>query len=147
MKIKITRSIILYITRDRIIGNVVMSLSFNAAIYHALFIDGVAGGFGSFLHFPTAVSVWVIGAAMTYMKKHTIKDNELGMMVRKDMVLSGWIVWMINMVLIGAGMYTEGGRDFKNLGPLLSQSVLCIQYGYVNGIILDAFLTRDVRYE
>ena len=147
MKIKITNSIILYITRDRVIGYVVMFFSVNAAIYHAVFIDGAAGGFGSFLHFPTVVSVWVIGVAMTYMKKHTINDNELGTMVRKDMVLSGWIVCMINMVLIGAGMYSEEGRDLKNLGPSLSQAVLCIQYGYVNGILLDAFLTKDVRYE
>ena len=147
MKIKITNSIILYITRDRMIGYAVMFFSLNAAIYHALFIDGAAGGFGSFLHFPTVVSVLVIGAAMTYMKKHTINDNELGTMVRKDMVLSGWIVCMINMVLIGAGMYSEEGRYLKNLGPSLSQAVLCAQYGYVNGILLDAFLTRDLRYE
>ena len=129
------------------IGYAVMFFSLNAAIYHALFIDGAAGGFGSFLHFPTAVSVLVIGAAMTYMKKHTVNDNELGTIVRKDMVLSGWIVCMINMVLIGAGMYSQEARDLKNLGPSLSQVVLCVQYGYVYGILLDAFLTRDVRYE
>lgn len=147
MKIKITNSIILYITRDRVIGYVVMFFSVNAAIYHAVFIDGAAGGFGSFLHFPTVVSVWVIGVAMTYMKKHALKDNELGKMLRKDMALSGWILFLLNAVLIGGGMHSEEYKELANMGPALIRLVLCVQYGYVNGIILDAFLTRDVRCE
>mgnify|MGYP001193732643 CR=1 FL=1 len=147
MKIKITNSIILYITRDRVIGYVVMFFSVNAAIYHAVFIDGAAGGFGSFLHFPTVVSVWVIGVAMTYMKKHALKDNELGKMLRKDMALSGWILFLLNVVLIGGGIYSEDNKELANMGPSLIRLVLCVQYGYVNGIILDAFLTRDVRCE
>tara|TARA_B100001175_G_C19425524_1_gene598400 strand:- start:148 stop:591 length:444 start_codon:yes stop_codon:yes gene_type:complete len=147
MKIKITNSIILYITRDRVIGYVVMFFSVNAAIYHAVFIDGAAGGFGSFLHFPTVVSVWVIGVAMTYMKKHALKDNELGKMLRKDMALSGWILFLLNAVLIGGGIYSEDNKELANMGPSLIRLVLCVQYGYVNGIILDAFLTRDVRCE
>ena len=58
------------------IGYAVMFLSLNGAIYHALFIEGASGGFISFLHWPTSFSVLATGLSMTYMKKHTLNDNE-----------------------------------------------------------------------
>ena len=147
MQIKILKGISLYITTDRMIGYAVMFFSVNTAIYQAVFIDGAAGGFGSFLHFPTVVSVWVIGVAMTYMKKHTLNDNELGKMLRENMALSGWILFMLNAVLIGGGMHGEVYKELANMGPALIRLVLCIQYGYIYGIIFETFFTRDVRYE
>ena len=147
MQIKILRGTSLYITTDRMIGYAVMFLSLNGAIYHALFIEGASGGFISFLHWPTSISVLAIGLSMTYMKKHTLNDNELGKMLRENMALSGWILFMLNAVLIGGGIYSEDNKELANMGPSLIRLVLCVQYGYVNGIILDAFLTRDVRCE
>ena len=84
MQIKILRGTSLYITTDRMIGYAVMFLSLNGAIYHALFIEGTSGGFISFLHWPTSFSVLAIGLSITYMKKHTLNDNELGKMLRMD---------------------------------------------------------------
>ena len=147
MQIKILRGTSLYITTDRMIGYVVMTLSLNGAIYHALFVEGASGGFGSFLHWPTTFSVLVIGLSMTYMKKHALKDNELGKMLRKDMALSGWILFMLNAVLIGGGMYSEDNKELANMGPALIRLVLCVQYGYITGIIFETFLTRDARKE
>ena len=147
MQIKISRGISLYITTDRMIGYVVMFFSINAAIYHAIFVEGGAGGFGSFLHWPTTFSVLAIGLSMTYMKKHALKDNELGRMLRKDMAYSGWILLMLNAVLIGSGMYNEDNKELANMGPVLIRLVLCVQYGYITGIIFETFFTRDVRKE
>ena len=147
MQIKILRGISLYITTDRMIGYAVLFLSLNGVIYHALFIEGASGGFRSFLHWPTTFSVLAIGLSMTYMKKHALKDNELGKMLRKDMALSGWILFMLNAILIGGGMHNEDNRDLAEMGPALIRLVLCVQYGYVTGIIFEAFFTRDVRKE
>ena len=147
MQIKISRGISLYITTDRMIGYVVMFFSINAAIYHAIFVEGGAGGFGSFLHWPTTFSVLAIGLSMTYMKKHALKYNELGRMLRKDMAYSGWILFMLNAVLIGSGMYNEDNKELANMGPVLIRLVLCVQYGYITGIIFETFFTRDVRKE
>ena len=147
MQIKILRGTSLYLTTDRMIGYVVMGLSLNGAIYHALFVEGAAGGFGSFLHWPTTFSVLAIGLSVTYMKKHTLNDNELGKMLRENMVLSGWILFMLNSVLIGGGMHSEGYKDLAELVPALIRLVLCVHYGYVTGIIFETFFTRDVRKE
>ena len=147
MQIKILRGISLYITTDRMIGYAVLFLSLNGVIYHALFIEGASGGFRSFLHWPTTFSVLAIGLSMTYMKKHALKDNELGKMLRKDMALSGWILFMLNAILIGGGMHNEDNRDLAEMGPALIRLVLCVQYGYVTGIIFETFFTRDVRNE
>ena len=147
MQIKILRGTSLYITTDRMIGYAVMFLSLNGAIYHALFIEGASGGFRSFFHWSTSFSVLAIGLSMTYMKKHALKDNELGKMLRKDMALSGWIVFMLNAVLIGGGMFGEDNKELANMGPALIRLVLCVQYGYIYGIIFETFFTRDVRKE
>jgi len=147
MQIKISRGISLYITTDRMIGYAVSFFSINAAIYHAIFVEGGAGGFGRFIHWPTIFSVLAIGLSMTYMKKHALKDNELGKMLRRDMAYSGWILFMLNAVLIGSGMYNEDSKELANMGPALIRLVLCVQYGYVYGIIFEAFFTRDVKNE
>ena len=147
MQIKISRGISLYITTDRMIGYAVMFFSINSAIYHALFVEGASGGFGRFIHWPTIFSVLAIGLSMTYMKKHALKDNELGKMLRRDMAYSGWILFMLNAVLIGSGMYNEDSKELANMGPALIRLVLCVQYGYVYGIIFEAFFTRDVKNE
>mgnify|MGYP001210244823 CR=1 FL=1 len=147
MQIKISRGISLYITTDRMIGYAVSFFSINAAIYHAIFVEGGAGGFGRFIHWPTIFSVLAIGLSMTYMKKHALKDNELGKMLRRDMAYSGWILFMLNAVLIGGGMYNEDSKELANMGPALIRLVLCVQYGYVYGIIFEAFFTRDVKNE
>ena len=147
MQIKISRGISLYITTDRMIGYAVSFFSINAAIYHAIFVEGGAGGFGRFIHWPTIFSVLAIGLSMTYMKKHALKDNELGKMLRRDIAYSGWIVFMLNAVLIGSGMYNEDSKELANMGPALIRLVLCVQYGYVYGIIFEAFFTRDVKNE
>ena len=147
MQINILKGTSLYITTDRMIGYAVMALSLNGAIYHALFVQGASGGFGSFLHWPTTFSVLAIGLSMTYMKKHALKDNELGKMLRENMVLSGWILFMLNAVLIGGVMYGEDNKELANMGPALIRLILCLQYGYVYGIIFETFFTRDVRNE
>ena len=84
---------------------------------------------------------------MTYMKKHTLNDNELGKMLRENMALSGWILFMINAVLIGGGMYSEEKKELADMGSVLIRLVLCVQYGYIYGIIFETFFTRDIRKE
>ena len=147
MQIKILRGISIYITTDRMIGYAVMFLSLNGAIYYSLFIEGSSGAFTSFLHWPTSISLLAIGLSMTYMKKHTLNDNELGKMLRENMVLSGWILFMINAVLIGGGMNSEEKKELADMGPVLIRLVLCVQYGYIYGIIFETFFTRDIRKE
>jgi len=147
MQINILKGISLYITTDRMIGYAVMFFSLNAAIYHALFIEGSSGAFRSFLHWPTSFSLLAIGLSMTYMKKHTLNDNELGKMLRENMALSGWILFMLNAVLIGGGMHSEEYKELANMGPALIRLVLCVQYGYIYGIIFETFFTRDIKKE
>ena len=147
MQIKILKGISLYITTDRMIGYAVMFFSLNAAIYHALFIEGSSGAFRSFLHWPTSFSLLAIGLSMTYMKKHILNDNGLGKMLRENMVRSGWILFMLNAVLIGGGMHSEEYKELANMGPALIRLVLCVQYGYIYGIIFETFFTIDIKKE
>ena len=114
-------------------------------IYYALFIDGASGGFGSFVSWSATFSVLLIGLSITYMKKHVIQENEMGLMLRKDQTLAGWIVFMINIMFIGFGMDSQEGRDLVNIGPELSNAILPIIYGYMHGIIMESYFTKDQK--
>ena len=37
--------------------------------------------------------------------------------------------------------------ELANVGSVLVKLVLCVQYGYVYGIIFEAFFTKDVTKE
>jgi len=44
-------------------------------------------------------------------------------------------------------MHSEVYKELAELGPALIRLVLCVQYGYIYGIIFETFFTRDVRKE
>ena len=147
MRIKIYRDINLYITNNRMIGFGLLYFSLLVAMYYAFFIEGASGRFIYFVHFPTWGSVGGVGISITYMKIHMVKDNELGIELRKNLIFSGWITFFVKLVFIGNQMYTEEIRDMKNLGPLFAEAMLALHYGYINGIIFETFFTRDIRNE
>ena len=147
MQIKIFRGISIYITTDRMIGYAVMFLSLNGAIYYALFIEGSSGAFTSFIHWPTSFSILEIFLYMIFMNNHTLNYNDLGKFLCENMGRSCLILFMINAVLIGGGMYSEEKKELADMGPVLIRLVLCVQYGYIYGIIFETFFTRDIRKE
>jgi len=145
LQIKLTKGLTIYFSINRIIGLFIVMLAQIGNIYYALFIDGASGGFGSFVSWSATFSVLLIGLSITYMKKHVIQENEMGLMLRKDQTLAGWIVFMINIMFIGYGMNSQEGRDLVNIGPELSNAILPIIYGYMHGIIMESYFTKDQK--
>ena len=73
------------------------------------------------------------------MRKHTIKDNELGKSLRSDFILAGWLGFLTGLILV------LGGFSFQNLDNLaggFAAVSVTILYGYFIGAISEAFLTK-----
>ena len=125
---------------NKIIGLIVVIGCSIGVIAYALFVEGSAGGFGNFLSIPSFSFVVGVGGGFTYMRKHALKENELGIALKKDFILAGWIGTMVGLVLMGAGYGGEGG--FNNLGGGAAAAIICPLYGYMFGNIVEAMMSE-----
>ena len=54
---------------------------------------------------------------------------------------------MVTLILTAREMHNRDYVEVGNIGSVLVKLVLCVQYGYVYGIIFEAFFTKDVTKE
>ena len=147
MKIKLFGKVVLYINWSMAVGFFLYYLSILGAMAYVLFIDGVAGGFGQFVSIPSFIIVFGVGIGFTLMKKHTLKENELGKALKKDFILAGWIGFLVWLGFLGAGMDEQFGNIEKGISIVVSNLktvTIPLLYGYICGNMLEASLTKPI---
>ena len=147
MKLKVYGNLALHFSKNRLLGYGIMYFSMVYAIYHALFRDGAAGGFGDFVHLPNCVMVMGLGIGFTVMEKHLLGENELGFALKKNTILAGWISFMFGIIFLGTEMIHHRENIYSNLGIGLGTAVVSLIYGYVSAPILEAFFTMEIKQE
>ena len=123
---------------NKIFGLVAIIVFAVGAIAFALFSGGASGSFAMFLSPPSFIFVVGVGGGLTYMRKHTLKDEELGKALRSDFVLAGWLGFIVGIILMGAGSENIVGMSSGGL----SAASITILYGYLAGAIVEAFMTN-----
>ena len=73
------------------------------------------------------------------MRRHTIKDKELGKSLRSDFTLAGWLGFLTGMILMFADFSLVG---IQNLTSGFSAAFMTILYGYFMGATAEAFFTE-----
>ena len=147
MKIKLFRNVVVYISWSMAVGFFLYYLSILGAMAYVLFIDGAAGGFGQFVSIPSIIFVFGVGIGFTIMRKHTLKENELGIALKKDFILAGWIGFLIGLGFLGAGMDEQFGNIEWGVSILVSNLktvTIPLLYGYILGNMLEASLTQPI---
>ena len=122
---------------NKIIGLMVLLVSGIVAIAYSFFVEGAAGRFGMFLSIPSFIFVIGVGGGLTYMKKHILKDNELGITLRNDLALAGWIGFIVGSVLAFGG---STGSIANIPSAYFSAAIIPVLYGYVIGAVAEAFM-------
>ena len=121
--------------QDKLIGFFGLNILVICAIAYALFIESAAGSFAHFLSIPSFLVVIAFGG-LTYMKKDKYKFHKLGFVLKNDLILGGWMGFIIGLILMlaatpeGLGNNWEGG---------LSAMMLTVLYGYMLGNLIEAF--------
>ena len=121
--------------RDKIIGFLALVLLMIGAIAYALFIEGAAGSFLDFTSIPSFLFVIAFGG-LTYIKKDKYKFQELGSVLKKDLILGGWMGFIVGLILLLAAT-PEGLRN--NWAGGVSAMVVTVLYGYMLGNLIEAF--------
>ena len=147
MKIKLFGNVAIYLSWSLVIGFVLYYFSILGGMAYALFINGVAGGFGQFVSIPSFILVFGVGIGFTLMKKHTLKENELGKALKKDFILAGWIGFLVGLGFLGAGMDEQFGNIEWGISIVVSNLktvTIPLLYGYICGNMLEASLTKPI---
>jgi hypothetical protein len=124
--------------RDKIIGFLALVLLMIGAIAYALFIEGAAGSFLDFTSIPSFLFVIAFGG-LTYIKKDKYKFHELGSVLKKDLILGGWMGFTVGLILLLAAT-PEGLRNNWEGG--VSAMVVTVLYGYILGNLVEAFWSK-----
>ena len=147
MQIKLIGDMSIYINRNLIIGFVLMYVSMVGAMAYVLFIDGAAGGFGQFVSIPSFILVFGVGIGFTLMRKHTLKENELGKALKKDFIFAGWIGFLVGLGFLGAGMDEQFGNIEWGISIVVSNLktvTIPLLYGYICGNMFEASCTKPI---
>ena len=122
--------------KSNILGLILAIASFILTLWYAFMVEGAAGNYTMFLSVPSFVFVLGFGIGINQMRKHTIKEGELGKALREDFILAGWLGLLIGTILI-ARTYSQ---DEFNLGGGIAASSITVLYGYFMGIIAESFV-------
>ena len=122
--------------KSNILGLILAIASFILTLWYAFIVEGAAGNYTMFLSIPSFVFVLGFGIGINQMRKHTIKEGELGKALREDFILAGWLGLLIGTILI-ARAYSQ---DEVNLGSGIAAASITVLYGYFMGIIAESFV-------
>ena len=128
---------------NRITGALLMFVFLFMTITYALFIENGKGSFGLFISWPSFLIVAGGGGGIIFMRKHTYQEHELGLRLKNELILAGWLGFLIGLVLTFEGM--RWVPSLFHLGPGIAAAAITPYYGYLCGTIVEAFFTKDVK--
>ena len=124
---------------NKIIGLIIIALFNNGILAFAFIVEGAAGSFMNFMSLPSFLFVIGVGGGLTFMRKHTINNEDLGKSLRSDFILAGWLGFLIGLILLLTG-FSQGEIIYLSRG--LGAAIVTILYGYYMGAIAEAFMAK-----
>ena len=119
--------------KDKFIGLVVIVVTCVGSIILATSLAGLS--VGVFISGPSFAFVAGFGGGLTYMRKNKYKGNELVAILKNNLILGGWIGFIVGMIMV-----LSGGTDSVYFGPGVSAATVTILYGYIGGYLTEALL-------
>ena len=125
---------------NKILGAIGVS-SFSAiAIAYSIFIEGNTSSFSDFISLQSFGFVLGVGGAFTYMKSHELDKNGLAKELGDNLVFSGWLGFMIGIMLVINGYNPKWGAEQLLWGG--SACLTTVLYGYILGRFAESFLAE-----
>ena len=121
--------------KDKLIGLVILVVLCVGVVFLAIG-EAEVSPLG-FVSLPSFVFVAGFGGGLTYMRKNKYKDNELITILKNNLILGGWIGFIVGMIMVLSGSV---GTD--SFGPGMSAATVTILYGYIGGYLIEAGLEK-----
>ena len=90
-----------------------------------------------FVSLSSFVFVAGFGGGLTYMRKNKYKGNELVTILKNNLILGGWIGFIVGMIL---NLASSDGMN--SIGAGVAAAAVTILYGYTSGYLIEAVLEK-----
>ena len=121
--------------KDKLIGLVILVVLCVGVVFLATSEAGLSAGV--FISGPSFAFVAGFGGGLTYMRKNKYKGNELVTILKNNLILGGWIGFIVGMILLLA---SSDGMD--SIAPGMAAAAVTILYGYTSGYLIEAGLEK-----
>ena len=106
------------------------------SVWYALKVEGVLID-NYFLSIPS-LGIVLAFSGLTYAKKDKYKFHELGKVLKKDLILGGWIGTMIGIMLTFGLADNSINNNFGDLLNSIGMAMITLLYGYMIGNIVES---------
>ena len=106
------------------------------SVWYALKVEGVLID-NYFVSIPS-LGIVLAFSGLTYAKKDKYKFHELGKVLKKDLILGGWIGTMIGMMLTFGLADNSINNNFGDLLNSIGMAMITLLYGYMIGNIVES---------
>ena len=111
------------------------------SVWYALKVEGVLID-NYFVSIPS-LGIVLAFSGLTYAKKDKYKFHELGKVLKKDLILGGWIGTMIGMMLTFGLADNSINNNFGDLLNSIGMAMITLLYGYMIGNIVESCWPED----
>jgi len=121
--------------KDKLIGLVILVVTCVGSTILATSEAGFSAGV--FVSPASFVFVVGFGGGLTFMRKNKYKGNELVTILKNNLILGGWMGFIVGMIIV-----LSGGTDSGYFGQGVSAATVTTLYGYIGGYLIEAGLEK-----
>ena len=122
--------------KRKIIGIFGLLIFVFLSVWYALRVEGIIIG-NYFVSIPSLSIVLAFGG-LTYAKKDKFKFHQLGKVLKKDLILGGWIGTLIGIMLTFGLADNSINNNFGDLLNSIGVAMITLFYGYMIGNIVES---------
>ena len=106
------------------------------SVWYALRVEGII--IDNYFASIPSLGIVLAFSGLTYAKKDQYKFHQLGKVLKKDLILGGWIGTMIGIMLTFGLADNSINNNFGDLLNSIGMAMITLLYGYMIGNIVES---------
>ena len=120
----------------KIIGTFGLLFFVFLSVWYALRVEGII--IDNYFASIPSLGIVLAFSGLTYAKKDKYKFHQLGKVLKKDLILGGWIGTMIGIMLTFGLADNSINNNFGDLLNSIGMAMITLLYGYMIGNIVES---------
>ena len=122
--------------KRKIIGIIGLFFFVILSVWYALRVEGII--IDNYFASIPSLGIVLAFSGLTYAKKDKYKFHQLGKVLKKDLILGGWIGTMIGIMLTFGLADNSIDNNFGDLLNSIGMAMITLLYGYMIGNIVES---------
>jgi hypothetical protein len=122
--------------KRKIIGIIGLFFFVILSVWYALRVEGII--IDNYFASIPSLGIVLAFSGLTYAKKDKYKFHQLGKVLKKDLILGGWVGTMIGIMLTFGLADNSIDNNFGDLLNSIGMAMITLLYGYMIGNIVES---------